>query len=97
IEQRVVEAILQRAQSFFPIFTALSAFHVRRGFRPYSPDSLPIIGEVPGIPGFYVNSGHEGAGFGLGPVSGKLLSQLILKRVCDMSLVPFQPARFQKE
>ncbi|MBV9712263.1 MAG: FAD-binding oxidoreductase, partial [Ktedonobacteraceae bacterium] len=85
IEQRVVQAILQRAQRFFPAFTAMHSFHVRTGFRPYSPDSLPIIGEVPGVPGFYVNSGHEGTGFGLGPISGKLLSQLILKRVCDMS------------
>ncbi len=96
IEQRVVQAILQRAQRFFPVLTPTPTFHVRVGFRPYSPDHLPIIGEMPDVPGFYVNTGHEGAGFGLGPVSAKLLSQLILKRSCDMSLAPFQPARFHK-
>jgi D-hydroxyproline dehydrogenase subunit beta len=97
IEQRVVQAILQRTQRFFPIFAPPPAFRVRVGFRPYSPDHLPIIGEMPGVPGFYVNTGHEGAGFGLGPACAKLLSQLILKRSCDMSLIPFQPARFQQE
>jgi D-hydroxyproline dehydrogenase subunit beta len=97
IEPRVVQAILQRAQRFFPVFNPAPAFHVRMGFRPYSPDHLPIIGAVPAIPGFYINSGHEGAGFGLGPASAQLLSQLILKRPGTMSLAPFQPARFQQE
>ena len=97
IEQRVVQAILQRAQRFFPALVPSPLFHARVGFRPYSPDHLPILGEMPGVPGFYVNTGHEGAGFGLGPACAKLLSQLILKRTCDMSLAPFQPARFQQE
>lgn len=95
IEQRVVQAILQRAQRFFPVFTPPPAFHVRMGFRPYSPDHLPVIGAVPDVPGFYINSGHEGAGFGLGPASAQLLCQLILKQPSTMSLAPFQPARFQ--
>jgi len=94
IEQRVVQAILQRAQRFFPILAPPPAFRVRVGFRPYSPDHLPIIGEMPGITGFYVNTGHEGAGFGLAPACAKLLSQLILKRSSAMSLAPFHPARF---
>lgn len=97
IEQRVVQAILRRTQRFFPVFASPPAFSVRVGFRPYSPDHLPIIGEMPGVPGFYVNTGHEGAGFGLGPACAKLLSQLILKRSCTMSLDPFQPARFQQK
>ena len=94
IEPRVVQAMLQRAQRFFPILAPPPAFRVRVGFRPYSPDHLPIIGEMPGITGFYVNTGHEGAGFGLAPACAKLLSQLILKRSSTMSLAPFHPARF---
>jgi glycine/D-amino acid oxidase-like deaminating enzyme len=94
IEPHVVQAMLQRVQRFFPILAPPPAFHVRVGFRPYSPDHLPIIGEMPDITGFYVNTGHEGAGFGLGPASAKLLSQLILNRSSAMSLAPFHPARF---
>lgn len=94
IEPRVVQAMLQRAQRFFPILAPPPAFSVRVGFRPYSPDHLPIIGEMSDVAGFYVNTGHEGAGFGLGPASAKLLSQLILKRSSAMSLAPFHPARF---
>jgi glycine/D-amino acid oxidase-like deaminating enzyme len=94
IEPRVVQAMLQRAQRFFPILAPPPMFQVRVGFRPYSPDHLPIIGEMPDITGFYVNTGHEGAGFGLGPASAKLLSQLILNRPSAMSLAPFHPARF---
>lgn len=96
VEPRVVQAILKRVRRFFPLLSPSPTFQVRVGFRPYSPDHLPIIGEMPDVPGFYVNTGHEGAGFGLGPASAKLLSELILKRPSAMSLAPFHPARFQQ-
>ncbi len=94
IEEGVVQAILQRAQRYFPLLASLQNFHARMGFRPCSPDHLPILGEVSAVPGFYVNTGHEGAGFCLGPISGKVLSQFILRQSCAMDMTAFSPARF---
>ncbi len=94
VEVRVVQAIVQRAVRYFPILAHAHALRTYVGFRPFAPDHLPVIGAVLDVPGYYVNAGHEGAGIGLGPISGKLLSQLILGQALDMDLTPFLPARF---
>jgi len=64
------------------------------GFRAFAPDHLPVVGAVPEAPGLYVNTGHEGSGICLGPISGKLLSQLVLDQAPDLDMTPFRLARF---
>ena len=43
---------------------------VRQWAGPYdlSPDGDPIVGELPGVPGFYVVCGFRGHGFMMAPV-----------------------------
>ena len=48
------------------------------GLYEVTPDAHPIIGGVPGLAGFYVVAGFSGHGFMHGPVSGLLLSEIIL-------------------
>lgn len=64
------------------------------GLRPGSPDGLPIIGPLPGWPNVYVASGHHRNGILLGPLTGKLIAQLIAGCRTEVSLEPFSPARF---
>ena len=47
------------------------------GSRPCLPDMLPMIGEVPGRPGLWVDTGHHHLGFTLGPVTGRLLAEMM--------------------
>jgi glycine/D-amino acid oxidase-like deaminating enzyme len=47
---------------------------VYRGFRPYCPDHLPVIGADDRVPGLYHACGHEGAGIGLAPATGLLVA-----------------------
>ncbi len=94
VEPGVVRAIVERAVRFFPVLARVHALRAYVGFRPFMPDHLPAIGEIPGVPGMYVNTGHEGAGIGLGPISGKLLSQLMVGRPTDLDMSVFSPARF---
>jgi len=96
IEAHVVQAIVRRAVRYFPILASVHALRSYVGFRPFAPDHLPVIGEEPDVPGYYINTGHEGAGIGLGPISGKLLSQLILGQTLDMDIASFRPTRFKK-
>ncbi len=96
VEVRVIRAIMQRAVRYFPVLAFVHALRSYIGFRPFSPDHLPVIGEIAEVPGLYVNSGHEGAGIGLGPISGKLLSQLILGQTPVLDPAPFRPDRFHE-
>jgi sarcosine oxidase subunit beta len=43
-----------------------------------TPDRHPIIGEAPGVEGFYLANGFSGHGFQHAPVVGKLLAELIV-------------------
>ncbi len=96
IEVQVVRSIVQRAVRYFPFLASVHALRAYVGFRPFSPDHLPVIGEVEEVPGFYINTGHEGAGIGTGPISSKLLTQLILGQLTALDMRPFRAGRWGK-
>jgi glycine oxidase len=64
------------------------------GLRPGSPDGLPVIGRLPGRENVYIAGGHFRNGILLAPVTGKLLSELVLEGRPDPLLAPFGPERF---
>ena len=64
------------------------------GLRPGSPDGLPIMGQLPNRDNVYVATGHFRNGILLAPVTGQLMSELILKGKTSIPLDPFSPARF---
>jgi len=47
------------------------------GARPCLPDLLPMVGPVPGRRGLWANFGHHHLGFTLGPVTGRLLAEMM--------------------
>ncbi len=47
------------------------------GFRPCTPDMLPVVGELPNIKGVYVATGHCRLGVTLAPVTGELITSMI--------------------
>ncbi len=61
--------------------------------RPAAPDGLPLLGPVPGRPGLFVAAGHFRHGILLGPITGQLLSELILTGRSSIPLDPFRPDR----
>jgi D-hydroxyproline dehydrogenase subunit beta len=84
----------RRAVSLFPFLGRVRAIRAYTGFRPASPDHLPIIGADPAIPGLYHATGHEGAGIGLAPATAELIEALIDGRDPPVDATPFAPARF---
>ncbi|MBM3720093.1 MAG: FAD-binding oxidoreductase [Actinobacteria bacterium] len=91
----VIKKLARQATSLFPVLKDAQLLRVYNGFRPYSPDHLPVIGPDSKIKGLYHCAGHEGAGIGLSAASGKLIAELIqgVKPLIDPT--PFSPARFQ--
>ncbi|HEX2923258.1 MAG TPA: FAD-binding oxidoreductase [Chloroflexota bacterium] len=94
VNPRVAAAITARAIRFFPCLSSLRAIRSYAGLRPFSPDHLPIIGPLSGAEGLYVATGHEGAGIGLAPATGRLISQWVTKRPLDFPAEWFHPDRF---
>lgn len=95
VDTQVLKKIAGRAVRFYPVLAGVQALRAYAGFRSFTPDHLPVIGESKQVPGFFVNTGHEGAGIGLGPISAKLLSQIILGQPTALDPAPFRAERFE--
>lgn len=63
------------------------------GFRPRTPDGLPLIGPTR-VSGLYAATGHFRHGILLAPVTATLLADLLLDGRAS-GLAPFSPARFR--
>ncbi len=89
-----VGRIASAAARLFPVLADVQVMRTYSGFRPYSPDHLPVIGEDARMPGLWHAAGHEGAGIGLSVGTGRLLVQAMRHATPDVSLLPFRPHRF---
>jgi len=90
----IVRRLAAQATSLFPVLRDVQLLRVYRGFRPYAPDHLPVIGEDSLISGLWHSAGHEGAGIGLAPGSAALITDAILGRESFMNAEAFSPQRF---
>jgi D-hydroxyproline dehydrogenase subunit beta len=90
----VVTQLAARAVAIFPFLADIALIHVYHGFRPYCPDHLPVIGPDPRVEGLFHACGHEGAGIGLAPGTGLLITQLITGSTLGIDPTSLSPARF---
>ncbi|MEQ7004846.1 FAD-binding oxidoreductase [Actinopolymorpha sp. B17G11] len=91
---RVLQRLATQAVRLFPFLAGVSAIRAYRGFRPYAPDHLPVIGHDPRAPGLFHACGHEGAGVGLAPVTGSVVAALLTGQDPGLDVRPFRPERF---
>ncbi|XP_076900848.1 D-amino-acid oxidase-like [Bidens hawaiensis] len=64
-------------------------------FLPCPDDSVPVIGEVPGMKGCYVATGHSCWGILNGPATGAAMAELVMDGCSTIvDLTRFSPARF---
>ncbi len=87
----------RRAVGLFPFLAGVRAIRSYTGFRPASPDHLPVIGPDAEVPGLFHATGHEGAGIGLAPATAELITALVSGTVPPVDPAPFAPARFAAE
>jgi glycine/D-amino acid oxidase-like deaminating enzyme len=78
-----------------PVLAGATVLAQQACFRPVTRDGLPLIGEVPGVAGAYVATGHSVWGILNAPATGEAMAELILDgaaRTVDLSA--FDPGRF---
>lgn len=90
----VIRTLASGATRLFPFLENVRLLRVYRGFRPYCPDHLPVIGPDPRIDGVWHACGHEGAGIGLAPATGAMIAELITGGTSPVDPRPFLPDRF---
>lgn len=94
---RGVRWLLDGAEQLVPGLGNAEVRELRAGLRPGSPDGAPALGPLPGWEGLTVASGHFRNGILLGPITGRLMAQLVATGQPERDLSPFDPGRFARD
>lgn len=93
VRVKVLRELARKAIGLFPFLGDVSVMRTYGGFRPYAPDHLPVIGPDPRVEGLWHATGHEGAGIGLAPSTGRLITELFLALTPHVTPDPFRVDR----
>jgi D-amino-acid dehydrogenase len=88
-----IDRTLPLARELFPLGEAVDA-KPWMGARPCLPDMLPVIGKAPRHPGLWFDFGHQHHGLTLGPVTGRLLAEMITGEAPFADPKPYAVERF---
>lgn len=94
INPRRTDAIYAVAREYLQGIDKRSPVETWCGFRPLTPDSLPVIGRSPQHDNLTIAAGHGMLGITQGPITGKLVAQLLAGDEPEIDLHPLRITRF---
>lgn len=87
------------AETVTDLFPHLSGINIVRawaGVEAFMPDEIPVISLSRKAPQLVHSFGFSAHGFELGPIGGKIVSELILNGESTLPIAPFSVERFEK-
>jgi D-amino-acid dehydrogenase len=91
-----VRGIIKAVPQYYPAFKPNDFEGVKpwRGLRPVSPDGLPYLGRTKKFQNVLVATGHAMLGLSLGPISGKLIAEILSGENPSIDLEMLNPDRY---
>jgi len=89
-----LQSLVKGAIKALPILGSVAIKRTWSGLRPGSPDELPILGPVEGIAGYLNACGHFRTGIVTSPITGQIISDLVLGKQTPIDITPFLYQRF---
>ena len=89
-----ISSLLRAAIELVPSLRELPIARMWCGFRPWAPDSLPVLGPWPGLEGLFVATGHFRNGILLAPITARLMTEWITGKEPSLAVKDFLPDRF---
>ena len=91
-----VRGIVKSVHAYFPEFLEhdFDGIHPWSGLRPVSPDGIPYVGAIPRLPNLQIATGHAMMGLSLGPVTGRLIADLVAGDTPFRPIDALAPGRF---
>lgn len=93
INRAILQKMLNRAIEFMPAVKDLSVIRCWTGFRPATPDKLPVIGRWEPTPGLWIAAGHEGLGITTSLATAQLIADLVVGHQPAIDASPYSPSR----
>jgi len=87
------DRLMPRARALFPLGERADG-ETWIGARPCFADSRPVIGAAPKLPGLWLGIGHAHWGLTLGPITGRLLGDMITGTTPVVDPAPYRAERF---
>jgi D-hydroxyproline dehydrogenase subunit beta len=97
VDHDILARMLQRAQEYMPEIATMSAIRAWTGFRPATPDKLPLIGPCPSDNLVLLATGHEGLGITTSVGTARILVDHITGVKPEIPIEPYLPSRAAKE
>lgn len=97
VNRPLVARMVARAAEYVPRLTQLQALRTWVGFRPATPDNLPLVGPWPKTPGVWIAAGHEGLGITACLGTAALVAAGISGAEPPIDPAPYLPARVLAE
>jgi glycine/D-amino acid oxidase-like deaminating enzyme len=94
VEPQILQRMIARGLQYMPRLASLSAIRVWTGFRAATPDSLPLIGTLPGRAGHLLAVGHEGLGITTSLGTAELIACHVTGRLPPIPVEAYLPGRF---
>lgn len=91
-----IQKLLNKAVELYPAIADWQIEELWWGFRPATPDELPILGHST-CENLFLATGHYRNGILLAPITASLISNLILKQQSDPLLESFSYQRFNHQ
>jgi D-amino-acid dehydrogenase len=97
INRSRVGGIFQSIPAYFPEFTAedFRTLPIWSGLRPCSPDGLPYVGRFGRYANLSAATGHAMMGMSLGPITGRLMADILSDRPPALSIAALSPDRYR--
>ena len=89
-------AISQMVIDYFPILKDVNIIRTWSGLIAQMSDAIPVLGFSEEVPGFVFATGFSGHGFGLAPVIGRLIGELIMDCQTSIPITDFCYGRFSR-
>lgn len=87
------DIILEKAKRILPQLQT-DDFEYGIGYRPFLPDTKPVIDTSPRLGNVFMAFGHGQLGLTLGATTGRLIADLVAGRPTPQDLTPFSASRF---
>ena len=89
-----LEQVLERIKQLLPAARDARIARSWAGYIDMTPDLLPALDRLHSPEGLVLATGFSGHGFGMGPVVGKLIAELVADGRASLDLSPFRFSRF---
>ena len=93
LNHALLSQMLSRAVDLMPGLRDVSIIRAWTGFRPATPDKVPLIGRWDAVPGLWIAGGHEGLGITMSLATAELIADQIAGRATAVDAGPFSPMR----